>query len=597
MRQIFLVPLILFVSGVVDAGEPVPKMLLMRLHTAGISEEVLIEEIQTSGVRFELTPAVRQELETAKLPAGVFSAIERAIAKRNQPSTASPTVSNQPEEEELPETPRKILELYRAGRTPEAFVAIQGALAKSPNDLWLLCAQGESALALRNSQIAADSASRLEKFPGSEDAVSCAKALREGIADFQLQDRFRKELTAKLRDNDTAGTRRMIDESVFAPGQKLILHHYVDRTQASFVSARARLQEFRRVMPAATATVQKMIAESDAEFRAYRELLTRVEKYLYSPFAMSNCTPEVARDWSTKHNIYLDEYLSVARLLLERYPDNAVTMDTELHALLLTAPYAAVKEHAVETMRRTGSLRIPFYSRERPFWLVIDGKNQRILTENHPAYTTNQGVVDGLASTQAFSVAFDQIRSVRQEFAVDLNVMALSAKTETVRLDATAMAPYPAFLHFLYCMYGEKAAREYAWKVGKLTAELIRPAPRSVSLIDPGKRSRDWLNTFGSITGYGLMGLTVAMDAADSANGGYGYQTRQDYMARQTLMQSATTLLETSAQTRMARSTAERFQDSDLKDLRARLSKRAMTTLQSTRTEDRLQFLERLLGI
>jgi hypothetical protein len=338
-----------------------------------------------------------------------------------------------------------------------------------------------------------------------------------------------------------------------------------------------------------------MAAESDAEFAIYRELMNRANKYLYSNFSTSNCTPEVAREWGVQHGLFLQEYLSSARILNQRYPESPFTRDVFLHALLMTGTYEAVKAYAEDTMARFGTVRVPFYSKARPFWLVIDGKKREIRNEGQPGYASNTGITDGLIADRPFSFDYSAAAPLRQTIGVDLNLMQLAPKTEVVHFGSGETAPYPAFLHMMFCLYGETAAREYAWKTAKLVADLAGIPPASVSLPDPGKKSRDWLNTFTVVGGVSAVVVVGAIDAANQSGRYPNSTTAQTAAARETLMQSADALMTEAAMNTAARQTTQSFQDEDFRTLRSQLSREAERTLDADRASQRLSALEKLL--
>jgi hypothetical protein len=85
------------------------------------------------------------------------------------------------------------------------------------------------------------------------------------------------------------------------------------------------------------------------------------------------------------------------------------------HAVLLSGNYEQMQSFGDQLLKDTGVIRIPFYSSDRFFQLVIDSRNKRIYTEDdsHPFQPKWPSKL--WSELLPFNVSFDQIKTLSQK--------------------------------------------------------------------------------------------------------------------------------------------------------------------------------------
>lgn len=160
---------------------------------------------------------------------------------------------------------------------------------------------------------------------------------------------------------------------------------------------------------------------------AFREFQAQLQRYLNSSLTNGTCTPEWARATILKQNFSMQEYIRLVANAVRAFPLNPEMLDLAFHAALLTSDYEIIESFGDEILEAKGSIRIPFYSREKRFQLVIDTRNRLITTA--PGGIANESGSADLASFDSFAIPFASIRSLEQRAPNDTTTGALGSKS------------------------------------------------------------------------------------------------------------------------------------------------------------------------
>jgi hypothetical protein len=70
---------------------------------------------------------------------------------------------------------------------------------------------------------------------------------------------------------------------------------------------------------------------------------------------------------------------------VQRFPLNKEFLDIGFHVMLLVAPYEQLLDYGDRLLAANGRIKIPFFSRDDLFNVVIDSRGRRLFTERRTA--------------------------------------------------------------------------------------------------------------------------------------------------------------------------------------------------------------------
>jgi hypothetical protein len=159
----------------------------------------------------------------------------------------------------------------------------------------------------------------------------------------------------------------------------------------------------------------------------------------------------------------------------------------------MTSSYEDLEAFGDQILDAKGSLRIPFYSEDALFDLVIDARQKRIYTEADRYSRSNDSGDSTMAKMMPFTLGFEQIRSITQKSQNDVVTFGLARDSYALKLEPSGMAPHYEFMHLIHCLYGEKAQKTTTFKLGKYLAHVLKNSVLQVHLVDAEKTTKDWL--------------------------------------------------------------------------------------------------------
>jgi hypothetical protein len=486
-----LCALLLLLVAPAYCGAQLTKSSLLDTYHSGAPQSQIIERINSEGVDFEITADVLQELRDGGLPRAVINALLSAADHGSSERTRTAAAPDDPV--------LRAKDLYQQGRVADAIGLLDNYSVSKPADLdairLLILLQIES----KQGAAARNELSTLKARPQSEAVRALISQLEVLMSDYQLSPsdlaRFKAELMNDLDSYRIADARTLID-NVFAekPITAEVFKFNLSLYEARFTAAAASI---RRVMAANSGdrnTAFALQSELTANVSEYRSLVDKINRYVYSPLTSGSCTPGEAREAAAQQRFSLSEFVSLVGNASRLFPLNPGFMDLTFEALLLTGPYSEVERVGDEVIAKKGQLRVPYFDRHRLFYLVIDGREHRVFSEENTAHSQNEAGNPEMLEGLPVDLKFDAVTGIRQNISSDRNVGALGTKSYVLAFAPSGMVPYYAFMPFIHCIYGEEANRAVARKLSNYLVHVMNNDRMHLSLVDPTRASRDWLS-------------------------------------------------------------------------------------------------------
>lgn len=335
----------------------------------------------------------------------------------------------------------------------------------------------------------------------------------------ELEDLLDQDL-AQLKGDEALS---LVDKMYLEPQQKELLKFYINRRQANLATAISRTVSMHALSPEKpVAELQREVTEDAAILSKLKE---RIDWYRYSAITNGSCTPDWIRKEVPTQDYSIQEYARLVANAEDRFPLNSWVLDQAFFATLLSKPYEDTESFGDKILNAKGTLRIPFYSRDMLFDLVIDKRSRRIRTEIDSRVQSNESGSDRMEPLIAFDLRFDQVTSISQKGSSDTGTFALAKESYAVKLEPTGLAPYYAFMDAVQCLYGEAAQKTVTENLGRFLAHVMASPTIVQHLVDPEKKTIDWLR-FTSETV--ALGTVAASEAANiGSDNGTASQSQQ----------------------------------------------------------------------
>lgn len=392
------------------------------------------------------------------------------------------------------------LSLFKAGDVRGAAAGLHRYLEEYPDDVRAHYFLARFDLLL-NDRVEAAAEYDSVKTSTSADSLTYAATLSSL---FSLEDQKTK-LREELSNMQVSEATRVVDAMNLSPTEKELIKFEINMAQGSFATAILRLANLRSLAPGSTLQFDAMEKDARAAAGNFKEITDKLHWYLYSSFCTGSCTATWARTELPKQNYSLLEYMRLVSNAARLYPLNPWVQDLAFHATLLSAPYEELELFGDKILRAKGSIRVPFYSRQSLFYLVIDSKAQRIYTETNPLQRSNESGAAEMADLVPFELKFADITEISQKASSDLATGALASGSFALKLMPIGVAPNYAFMGLLECLYGEAKQKEVTHNLGAFIAHAAQNDHMRVQLVDSHKVTHDWLTVGTSAFAIGEM--------------------------------------------------------------------------------------------
>jgi hypothetical protein len=402
------------------------------------------------------------------------------------------------------------------------------------------------------------------------------------------------ELNAELEkfvDRELAGLKgetalTFVDQMHLEPQQKELLRYYINRREGSLTKALLRIAAIQAAGPEGSTAAQGLREEVTTEAKLFKELTERLDWYRYSAISNGTCTPDWIRREIPEQNFSLLEYGRLIANAEEHFPLNSWVLDHAFFITLLSKPYEDVESFGDKILEAKGTLRIPFYSRDALFDVVVDVRRRRIYTELDSRVPRNESGSEEMENLVPFDVGFDEIRGVSQKLQSDLATGGLAKKPYVLKVDPGGLAPSYGFMNALHCLYGEAAQKIVTQNLGRFIVHVTGSSRIEAHLVDPDKKTVDWLRRTSNIMAVG----TLAASEAANVHGNNGNPIETEMVAG-----SAMTLLAENKKESEKEANISAAQESERKTWHSQLLHTAFSAIEADRARELSKFLDKLL--
>ena len=332
MKAPFVALMLLLFAGT-SLGQPLSKQNLIDLKKAGISDSLLMKQIEKDGISFEMNAGTTIELKNLGFSDDVLSALL---------SSGKNTVTNA-------SAPRNvsIAALYSAGQFSELADRLRASLKADPSDyksdalliMTLLKMKEKDAALTAFRQLAAH-----EQDPVAAPFVKQIKVLFDSLA---KTEEAKGKLIAALKDYRVADAVAVLNELPVSPKQREILRISLDLYQGKYDQARARFLKIPFESYSEKEQLGKISDNISETETAYKKIMSRVDVYLYSPFAMVFCSFPLNADpvnYPELASMSAKEFIELVSNLIQMAPLNDDVRSLVFHAQLLDRPDLLVQK-------------------------------------------------------------------------------------------------------------------------------------------------------------------------------------------------------------------------------------------------------------
>jgi hypothetical protein len=202
-------------------------------------------------------------------------------------------------------------------------------------------------------------------------------------------------------------------------------------------------------------------------------------------------------------------------------------MNLVFHVVLLSGQYENLQALGDRILAAQGTIRIPFYSRDRFFDVVIDGKLKRLYSQPNSHNLQLRCKFYGyLSEFVPFSLAFDQVKGISQKARSKTGLK----QSYALSFEPEGVAPNYALMTFLQYAEGEEAGLQATRNLGQFILHVIGNPNIKADLADPGKVGPDKVGR-GSGFGDALIALYGATNGRTPLGAG-AIQMMADNKAR-----------------------------------------------------------------
>jgi hypothetical protein len=498
------------------------KDKLAALRTAGLSDSVLIQQIDKDGISFDMSADMTLELKGS----GFSNDVLQALLRASKPASSSAVRAGQVD---------SVAALYRAGRFPELADRLKTTLKANPTDYKTQALFIMTLLKIKETAVAQDEFKQLavhEQDPAAAPLVNQVRTLFDTLA--KTQDAKNKMLVA-LKSYRAADANAIVDQLPASPVQKEILRINLDLYQGKFDQARERYSKIPFDSYSAkerATTILENINKTEAE---HKKVMSRIDVYLYSPMAPVYCgfplsaAAQQGNQYKELASLSVTDYVAQVIALARLAPLSDDARNLTFHAALLSGNYDQLQTIGDQLLKDTGVIRIPFYSSDRFFQLVIDSRNKRIYTEDDSHPFQPKWPTRSWSDLEPFNLSFDQIKTLSQKgghwhWGISSESELIASHSYALKFEPRGLAPNYALMNILYCTGGEKAELTVTHNLGQYVLHVAENSKIKAELADPKNAAGA---PSGLLTGLLMAGASMSSNSALASTAIQGLQTEQ----------------------------------------------------------------------
>jgi hypothetical protein len=532
------------------------KEKIIALKNAGVSDSVLIQQIQKDGINFEMNADATLELKNSGVSNEVLQALLTAKVDRMGP--APPAVG--------PEINARAQELYKAGKYGELADYLKKNLSANPSDYKSRTFLILSLLKLKDDASANQEFSELKRRSQDPNARRYVEKVESVFALLEKQKEGKSKILTALKNFNAHEASTAIEQLPASPLQREYLNVILDSYSGNFDSAHARLSKLNLESFAAK---QQLKAIDDRVKQAqdeYTKAVAKLDVYIHSPLAPSSCFgPSGAWNHSDYYKLTVAEYLNTVSTLVKLVPLNDLALNSLFHAEMLVGDYPEVENVGDRMLTAKGDIRLPFFSKDKYFDVVIDGKKRRIYSVASPLPFVVQYALNGSgigrhtgsadhndwnAALVPFDLSFAEITSVSQHVPWGHTTADyIKGRPYVLKFSPAGQAPNYAVMLLLGCTAGYEAQMRATRNLGQYVVHVIGRKDLSAELVDPSKKPSNYGWMLGAMTAFyggvaSQTGNTALADANANLQQMISTEQAKGDAIRQQQMQTASALLD-----------------------------------------------------
>jgi hypothetical protein len=383
-------------------------------------------------------------------------------------------------------------------------------LADAPTDQLARCLLLNIEVRTHEKSKAIEELGILKRNPIPANLSNVVSKLEIAVRNFEFERSLNRALVALKADEATD----IIDHMAIGTQPKELLKYYVDLRQGNLASALFRAMTLDQVTVSdSSAGVPTFREKVSRDTELFTNIQQRVDWYRYSALTNGSCTSDwIRQEIPRQHYEIQQEYMKIVANSEKEFPLSSWVLDHAFFATLLSdRPYEDLEAFGDTILDAKGILRIPFYSRDALFNLVIDARTHHIRTEPDPHVRLNESGSDKMQVMMPFDLAFDQVTSIDQKASTELANGGLSSSSYALRLEPAGLAPRYAFMDAIQCLDGEAKQKSVTQKLGRYVAHVIGKSNAKVHLVNPEKKTVDWMRATSNTIAIGtIAGAQVA---------------------------------------------------------------------------------------
>jgi hypothetical protein len=499
------------------------KDKLAALRTAGLSDSVLIQQIEKDGISFDMTADMTLDLKGS----GFSNDVLQALLRASKPASSAAVQPGQGD---------SVAALYRAGRFPELADRLKTTLKANPNDYKTQALFIMTLLKIKERAVAEEEFKELSAHEQDPAAAPYVKQVRSLFDTLAKTQEAKKKMLVALKAYRAADANAIVDQLPASPVQKEILRINLDTYQGKFDQARERYAKIPFDSYSAkerATTILDNINKTEAE---HKKVMSRIEVYLHSPMAPVFCGFPLSegmqdgRRYKELASLSVSDYVAQVNALARLAPLSDDARNLTFHAALLSGNYDQMQTFGDQLLKDTGVIRIPFFSEDRFFQLVIDSRNKRIYTEDDSHPFQPKWPVKLWSELEPFNLSFDQIKTLSQKgghwhMAMYSSNLWMTSHSYALKFEPRGLAPNYALMNILYCTAGEKAELTVTHNLGQYILHVADNSRIKAELADPKNAAGA---PSGLLTGLLIAGVSTYANSAVASTAIQGLQAAQE---------------------------------------------------------------------
>jgi hypothetical protein len=494
-------------TSATPADAAISNQDLVELHRAGLSIEAIVRQVDRDGLGRELTVRDFVELSRAGLPAELLERLGNARSSFD--------------------VLRQARTLVAAGNYDRAAEMLETERASSGADGRV--AAFLAVIRLRQGRTA-ESRALLASIDQPEVRAELDRLLdlRES-ATAQVS-----QIQAAVRSLDReAAMGRAASPAALFEGRESLLRGAVHLLSAEFDPAREASSS---LAGTAREAFDGLIERHAAE---YERLWRRVGHYYHEDPTQPWWAPGPRMGNPQDAPKIEEEIIPAVQELARLFPLAPLVQDLLFHVHLLAAPYEELEELGDTILTARGEIRLPCYSGDKRFDLVIDRRNGHFYYEAYPHQAPLWKVderrleaVPFAGKYQPLSVRFAEIHTFEQSAKGSMiGDQAPASKQYAFRFNGQGGFPRWMFMSWVHSVYGGRVQRQITNKLGRFLVHVIDRPRLVVDLAEEGEAGSG-IGAYLLVGALGAAQLAVVPDLAGQQQILSSVQTEMDRVTK-----------------------------------------------------------------